>query len=170
MKYPFPPGPIAVRDAISFVAKVAYPEDRAQVLAKKKVRERIRYASEKRGTVECASTVNPGEFFAWAVDQWPQLATVEDLPRDITVHLHAAGLAFTTFRPTILQIPPDAAALKDAYIECETKRQDLEAEVADLNARNSRLEEELKQIGQRQGKLRKQLSDAGKKGGRGNVR
>jgi hypothetical protein len=165
--------PISKEDAISIVAELAYLNDSRNNLderaAKKRVRARIEYDS-KHGKVEFLWPVRPGEFFEWATKKWPRLATVEGLPRDNTVQLSTATQQWTAHRFTVIQTPSNRAALEDAYVDCETKRQDLEVENAKLRQCIEDLKNKNKQLSDKRSDLSRRRSTFGREGGRGKAK
>ena len=160
---------IPLKEAVAWIASIQYPDDNPTD-AKKRVRERIRYAAEEKGEVEVkAEMLISKNFFSWAINKWPKLAHIEGLPRIVGIEAPSKRLKLSGKRPMRLVMPRDRAAFEKAYSKCESERQRLEVEVSALEGRVAKLEKEVHRWREADKKMRQKRSVAGKDGGRGNV-
>lgn len=157
--------------AISWIAGVVYPDDRSSA-AKKRVRERLRYAEQnnelKTTYREGVAIIEKNSFVQWARQKWPEVRSAQGLPNlVIEVHCESRLKISDTVAPIVL--PSDYDELRDAYLQSQQA-------VHKLNQENSRLRSELSDCQQevtkwrsKDDQTRQRNSDAGKKGGRGNT-
>jgi len=73
-KWPFSSNRVSRQEAIDFIAKFAYPVD-PQPVARKRVRERIRYW-ERKDTRLFELDIAQSEFWHCAREAWPELDSV----------------------------------------------------------------------------------------------
>lgn len=167
-KYPYPAGNISTRQAVELIAEVVYPDDDS-LAARKRVRERIRYAREQ-GEVPLSDSINAPDFFRWALGlgAWRALASVEGLPRSAIIGVMNATLAAVTGKGYGVAIPGDPQKLQDEYVRVEVERMKLVEENDELKMRISVLEAEVAGWQEKDRAMREKRSQAGKKGGRGN--
>lgn len=167
-KYPYPVGNITTRQAVELIAEVVYPGDN-QTAARKRVRERIRYAREQ-GEVPLSDSINAPDFFRWALgcEAWRALASVDGLPRSAIIGVMSGSLAALTGKAYGVAIPGDPQKLRDEYTRVEVERMKLVEENDELKKRISALESEVAHWQEKDRAMREKRSQAGKKGGRGN--
>lgn len=167
-KYPYPAGNISTRQAVELIAEAIYPGDEP-IAARKRVRERIRYAREK-GKVPLSDSINAPDFFRWALDceDWRALAAVEGLPRSVIIGVACGSICAMTGKAYGTVIPGDPQKLRDEYCRCETERMKLVEENDEFKKRISALESEVAHWQEKDRAMREKRSQAGKKGGRGN--
>jgi hypothetical protein len=168
-KYPFVRRSITRRQAVEFIAPVVYPK---LVLAgaKKRVRERIRYAT-KKGLVDRSDPVDAQRFFTWATGTWPELRKVEGLPyqsREIlmsgTARMKISGLAHLSTAPS------DPNEVRELYWKEEQRRMQLEEENRGLADRLAQCERECAEWRRKDRERRETGRATGKLGGRGRTR
>ena len=157
---------IFLSEAISIIARIAYPL-KDPTLAKKRIRERIRYAREV-GKLPLGDPLDCGTFFLWAIGKWKQLASVPGL-RIAAVQGSGLGklpaLKSSGFGVVGYTDPTDLAA---AFVKCETERHALQEENETLKAEVERLEIDSQARSLRDDQIRRIRRAAGRKGGRGN--
>ncbi len=166
MQYPFKPGRIKLSDAIDFIAKVAYPELDWRA-ARKRVRERVRYAVDKEQVAK-GLTIDAESFFAWAIGKWPPLRRVSGIPLTPVIgkaKLVAASIAKLSAFGVVL--PGDLEELKQRYVDCETRCRKLAHENADLKKRVQIMGAELTEWRAQDAERRQTGSEYGREGGRG---
>lgn len=168
-KYPYPAGNISTRQAVELIAAAIYPDDKP-IAARKRVRERIRYAREKGEVPRSDSLIAP-DFFRWALnyEDWRALALVEGLPRSAIIAVMSGSLPALTGKAYGVAIPGDPQKLRDEYTRVEVERMKLVEENNELKKRISELESEVSHWQEKDRAMREKRSQAGKKGGRGNT-
>lgn len=169
-EYPYPPGKITTSQAVKFIATVVYPND-DQVAGRKRVREKIRYARQKK-ILPAADTFEPDNFFRWAIDANPDwadaLVLVKGMPRAAIMMGGVSESRSESYLEAPPPIPSDPERLRDVYLQAETERMILLKENATLKQQLAECEAELNDWREKDRKHRAKLSEAGKKGGRGN--
>jgi hypothetical protein len=169
--YPYPRGNITTRQAVELIADAVYPEAN-QIEARKRVRERIRYA-RKIGKLSPADSFSAPDFFRWALDEnpdWAPLASVQGLPRSaIVVGMTAVCSMAMGGKAYAVGIPGDPVKLREEFSRIEVERQKLEEEVAAQQKRIVELEAEVAKWREQDRQMRAKRSAAGKRGGRGNT-
>jgi hypothetical protein len=163
--YPYPLGNITTRQAVELIADVVYP-DANQIEARKRVRERIRYA-RKIGKLTPADSFSAPDFFRWALDEnpdWAPLASVQGLPRSaIVVSMTGVCSISMSGKAYAVGIPGDPVKLREEFSRVEVERQKLTEKVAEQEKRIAELEAEVADWRERDRQLRAQRSNAGKK-------
>lgn len=169
--YPFPSGNVTTRQAVELIAAVVYPHEE-QLDARKRVRERIRYA-RKLGKISLSDSLPASDFFRWALDEnsdWLSLASVPGLPRSGKVVFATGSIVVSaSCQAHATVIPGDPTKLREEFSRIEVERQKLTEEVAELRKQIAELAAEVAEWRERDRQMRAKLSEAGKRGGRGNT-
>jgi hypothetical protein len=162
--YPYPQGNITTHQAVELIAAAVYPGTNA-VVARKRVRERIRYA-RKLGKISAARSFPAPDFFRWAIDEnqdWAALTTIKGLPRSAILVAMPGFHSISTFgKAYAVVIPADPARLKEEFSRVEVERQMLTEKVAEQEKRIVELEAEVAGWRERDRQYREQRSKAGK--------
>lgn len=169
--YPYPAGNITKRQAAELVAAVVYPAD-DPLDARKRIRERIRYA-RKIGKLSQTDSFPASDFFRWALDScpdWAALAAVPGLPRSTKI----VGMSGTctismSCKAYGTAVPSDPVKLREEFCRIDVERQKLAEEVAECRIRISELEAEVGEWREKDRTMRVKNSHSGKQGGRGNT-
>lgn len=169
--YPYPSGNITTRQAVELIAAVAYPNEE-QLDARKRVRERIRYA-RKLCKLSSSDPFPASDFFRWALDEnsdWLPLASMPGLPRSARLVCEAGAFAVSaSCKAYATAIPGDPTKLREEFSRIEVERQKLMEEVAEQKKRIAELVTEIAEWRERDRQMREKRSEAGKRGGRGNT-
>jgi hypothetical protein len=136
-----------------------------QLEARKRVRERIRYA-RKIGKLSPAESVSAPEFFRWALDanpDWANLAQVQGLPRALVMIAMSGHVNISVMGSAALVVTPgDPEKLREEFSRVEVERQKLTEKVAEQEKRIAELEAEVAYWRERDRRYREQRSKAGK--------
>ncbi len=166
--YPYPPGNITIKQAVTLIAGVVYPGD-DPTAARKRVRSRIRYA-QQLGKIPSAQLLVAADFFQWAVTgnpDWNALAKVPNLPsipNTCSIHLRMPSPILTAHA---VVAPSGYEELLEKYTWAEAERHKLAEEVASLKEQLASRDIELAQLRDKATKLRQKRVSAGQNGGRG---
>ena len=163
---------IELNQLVEWLAAEIYPEDEPRA-AKKRVRARIRYGSEKKEiTISHRNNkeyLEADKFFLWAITKWPELIDVEGIPKEAVSGIGTMTLSPLGCESFGVNIPNAINELRESYIKAETERHRLLLENDKLNCAVAELEEELQQRREKAARISQQNSESGRKGGRGNT-
>ncbi|TNF09947.1 MAG: hypothetical protein EP325_17415 [Vibrionaceae bacterium] len=144
MNYPYTDDDVLLCDAIAFIARAVYPEER-DISRTKRVRARVDYAV-KQGEIQRlrrdgGDRVNAIEFFTWAAASrgWSCLYQITDIPiRPASASVNVVTPSFVV-RAVGTAIPPDREQLEQAYRELNVRFNDLQQDNERLLKENSDL-------------------------------
>ena len=144
-------------EAVDFIRRVIYPEERPLKIPGNRIRWRISSAQDKDEVTEEPFIAK--DFFSWAIRQkgWSKLKEVEGLPFSASAVVGTGTILLETFQPTIIayNIPDEYDALRDKYIECRRSCAKLERIVQEKTERIDELEIQLAKKKQHSKKIKR---------------